>query len=255
MLAKRILTAVIGIPILLGALWIGGATWRFLVFLIILAGLMEFARISGPGLYLDYLLVSGLSFSLVTYSGIDSTKLLLWLVFQTIYYLIRGTFSGMHLFSSAFNLLGVLYVVILYSFLILVREEFGVVWTVFGLFVTWLTDTGAYFGGSRYGRRKLAPRISPKKSVEGALFGLVGAALTGAVFAVVTGSSSLKFVLFSLVLSACAQLGDLIESAIKRERAVKDSGSVLPGHGGILDRFDSLALVFPVLFGLLTIFS
>lgn len=255
MLAQRILTAVIGIPILLVALWYGGLTWRVLVLLIILAGLVEFARMSGPGLYPDYLLVSGLSFLMVTYSGIDGTKLLLWLAFQGIYYLIRSTFSGMYAFSSAFNLLGVLYVVVLYSFLVLVREEFGVAWTAFGLAVTWLTDTGAYFGGTRFGRRKLAPSISPKKSVEGALFGLAAAALTGAVFAVVTAGSVVEAVFFALVLSTCAQLGDLIESALKRERAVKDTGSLLPGHGGILDRFDSLAIVFPVLFGLLSIFS
>ncbi len=254
MLTQRILTAIIGIPILLGALWIGGLTWRILVLLLILAGLVEYARISGPGLYLDYLLVSGLSFLLVTYSGIDGTKLLLWLAFQGIYYLIRGTFSGMHLFSSAFNFLGVLYVVVLYSFLVLVREEFGIVWAVFGFAITWSTDTGAYFGGRRYGRRKLAPHISPNKTVEGSLFGLATAALVGVVFAVVTVSPPLQFVLFALVLSVCAQLGDLIESAIKRERAVKDTGSLLPGHGGILDRFDSLAIVFPVLFGLLSIF-
>ncbi|NLL43443.1 MAG: phosphatidate cytidylyltransferase [Firmicutes bacterium] len=255
MLAQRILTALIGIPILLVPLYFGGTVWRVLVFLIIMAGLVEFSRISGPGLYLDYLVVSGLSFLAVTYSGVDGTKLLLWLVFQLLYYLVRATFSGMHNFSSAFNMLGVMYVVVLYSFLVLVREEFGLVWTLFGLAITWLTDTGAYFGGVRYGNRQLAPKISPNKSLEGSLFGLLAAALTGAAFALVTGQSPLQLVLFALVLSVCAQLGDLVESALKRERAVKDTGSLLPGHGGILDRFDSLIVVFPVLFALLTLFA
>ena len=255
MLAKRVLTAVIGIPILLTALYFGGLAWRVLVLLIIMAGLVEFVRISGPGLYLDYLFVAGLSFFAVTYSGIDGTKLLLWLVFQLVYYLIRATFSGMHLFSSAFNLFGVMYVVVLYSFLVLVREQFGIVWAVFGFAITWLTDTGAYFGGTRYGKHKLAPKISPKKSVEGALFGVATAGLTGVFFALVTEGSLMQSVLFAVILSVCAQLGDLVESALKRERAVKDTGSLLPGHGGILDRFDSLAFVFPALFVLLTIFS
>jgi phosphatidate cytidylyltransferase len=255
MLAQRILTAVVGIPLLLVPLYFGGMVWRVLVLLIIIAGLVEFSRISGPGLYLDYLLLSGLSFLAVTYSGIDGTKLLFWLVFQLLYYLIRATFSGMHSFSSSFNILGVLYVVVLYSFLVLVREEFGIVWTLYGLAITWLTDTGAYFGGIRYGRRRLAPKISPKKSVEGALFGLLAAALTGGIFALAVGESPVQLVLFGLILSVCAQLGDLVESALKRERAVKDTGSLLPGHGGILDRFDSLIIVFPVLFALLTLFS
>ena len=98
MLAQRILTAVVGIPLLLVPLYFGGMVWRVLVLLIIIAGLVEFSRISGPGLYLDYLLLSGLSFLAVTYSGIDGTKLLFWLVFQLLYYLIRATFSGMHSF-------------------------------------------------------------------------------------------------------------------------------------------------------------
>lgn len=255
MLAKRILTAAIGIPILLSALYLGGLVWRGLVLLIILAGLVEFVRISGPGLYIDYILVSGLSFLALTYSGLDGTRLLLWLVFQFLYYLIRATFSGMMLFSSAPNLLAMFYVVVLYSFLVLVREEFGIVWTAFGLAVTWLTDTGAFFGGVRYGKRKLAPSISPKKSVEGALFGVMTAVVAGFIFAFITKNAVMRSVLFALILSVSAQLGDLVESALKRERAVKDTGTLLPGHGGILDRFDSLAFVFPVLFALLSVFT
>ena len=255
MLAKRVLTAVIGIPLLLVPLYYGGLTWRLLVTLVILVGLWEFARMSGPGLFLDYMIVSGLSLLVLTYSGIDGTRLLLWLVFQLIYYLLRATFSGMHNLSSGFNLLGVFYVAFLYSFLVLVREQFGPQWTLFGFLVTWLTDTGAFFGGSRYGKRKLAPRISPNKSVEGALSGVLAAVIAGVVFAILTDHSVGQLMVISVILSVCAQLGDLVESAFKRERAVKDSGSLLPGHGGILDRFDSLAFVFPVLFALLTLFS
>lgn len=254
MFTQRILTAIIGVPILLGALHYGGIAWRLLIFAVVLAGFLEFARMSGPGLHLDYLLVSGLSFMLLTYSGIDGTKLLIWLVLQLFYYLIRASFSGMHNFSSAFNLLGVLYVAVPLSFLVLVREQFGATWTIFGLVITWLTDTGAYFGGSRYGKHKLAPKISPKKTVEGALCGLLVAVLGGIVFAQVTAKPVLLLMFVAFLLSIFAQLGDLVESSFKRERAVKDSGSLLPGHGGILDRFDSLAFVFPVLFTLLTLF-
>lgn len=254
MLAQRILTAVVGIPILLTSLYYGGLVWRLLILVIVGLGLVEFARMHGKHVYPDYLVVSGLSFFAITYSGLDDRKLLLWLVAQFLYYLIRATFSGMRNFRASFNLLGLLYVVVLYSFLVLVREEFGVIWTFFGLAITWLTDTGAYFGGIRFGKHRLAATISPKKSVEGALFGLLAAAITGAIFGAALGESMPQFVLFALILSVSAQLGDLVESAWKRERDVKDTGSLLPGHGGILDRFDSLALVFPVLYALLSLF-
>ena len=137
-----------------------------------LFGLWEFASMSGPGLYLDYLDVSGLSFLAVTYSGVDGTKLLLWLALQLVYYLLRASFSGMRNFGSAANLLGVFYVVVLYSFLVLVREEFGITWTLFGFLVTWATDTGAYFGGLKYGRRRLCPEDQPQE-VRGRCPGLV----------------------------------------------------------------------------------
>jgi phosphatidate cytidylyltransferase len=255
MLGQRVLTAVIGIPILLAALYFGGAVWRVLVAVIIMIGLGEFASMSGPGLYFDYLMVSGLSLLAITYSGVDGTKLLLWLALQLIYYLLRASFSGMHGFASSFNIMGVLYVALLYSFLILVREQLGMGWTLFGFVITWATDTGAYFGGTKYGQRKLCPQISPNKSVEGALVGILGGAVAGVIFALAVNQSPIRLALFAVVLSLCAQLGDLVESALKRERAMKDSGSILPGHGGILDRFDSLAFVFPVLFALLKLFG
>lgn len=252
-MAQRIMTAIVGIPIILLGLFFGGTFWKLTVFFLILVGLLEFARMAGPGVFLDYLLVAGLSFLLITYSGITSTKLLIWLVGQIIYYLLRASFSDMHNFSSAFNLLGVFYVAIPLSFLWIVREQFGLLWTIFGIGATWLTDSGAYFGGSRYGKRKLVPKISPNKTVEGSLCGIASALVGAVVFALTTQKPVGLICLFALLLSISAQLGDLVESAFKRERAVKDSGSLLPGHGGILDRFDSLGFVFPVLFICLTL--
>lgn len=252
-MAQRIMTAIIGIPIFLAGVYFGGTFWKITVFVLILVGLLEFARMAGPGIYLDYLLVSGLSFLLITYSGITGSKLLIWLASQTIYYLVRASFGGMHNFSNAFNLLGVLYVAVPLSFLWIVRSQFGLVWTIFGVGVTWLTDSGAYFGGSRYGKRKLVPNISPNKTVEGSLWGIASALVGAVVFAVSTQKPLGLVCLLALILSSVAQLGDLAESSFKRERAVKDSGSLLPGHGGILDRFDSLSFVFPMLFIFLTL--
>jgi len=108
--------------------------------------------------------------------------------------------------------------------------------------VTWSTDIGAYFAGRRFGRRKLAPSISPGKTVEGLYGGIAAATLLGGAWAYAT---HLGVALFALapILAIAAQAGDLFESAIKRRAGVKDSGAWLPGHGGVLDRLDGLVPV------------
>ena len=108
--------------------------------------------------------------------------------------------------------------------------------------VTWATDIGAYFAGRRFGETKLAPTISPNKTVEGLAGGAVAAALFGAAWVWGTGLSAVLLVLAPLFALA-AQAGDLFESGMKRQAGIKDSGNLLPGHGGILDRLDGLVPV------------
>ncbi|WP_280768947.1 phosphatidate cytidylyltransferase [Salipaludibacillus daqingensis] len=121
---------------------------------------------------------------------------------------------------------------------------------IFILILVWATDSGAYFAGRRFGKRKLWPEISPKKTIEGSLGGTLLALIIGSVytFFVPVFASWVMTVLFMLAVSLTGQLGDLVESAFKRHYAVKDSGQVLPGHGGILDRFDSLIFVMPIIY-------
>lgn len=125
----------------------------------------------------------------------------------------------------------------------------GLVWTLFVIAVTWASDSGAYFVGKRWGKRKLWPAISPNKTIEGSLAAIVCAVLAGAVFAFFFKEVFVLRVAFSLsvLVSIVGQVGDLIESALKRSHEVKDSGSLLPGHGGLLDRFDSLLFTFLIL--------
>ena len=125
------------------------------------------------------------------------------------------------------------------------------------LFIVWATDSGAYLVGTRYGRRKLLPKVSPNKTIEGSIGGILSAMLVSAIFMfirpqVATPYSFVTMLLLTVVFSIAGQFGDLVESAIKRHFGVKDSGKFIPGHGGVLDRFDSLLFVFPLMhfFGL-----
>lgn len=131
---------------------------------------------------------------------------------------------------------------------------------LFPLLLTWTSDTAAYFGGRRFGRRKLIPAVSPGKTVEGAVAGVVGTVLVGGLYghfifdAMLAMPLGLGFGLVAgMVLSPVAQLGDLAESLLKREAGVKDSGTLLPGHGGLLDRFDSLFFTIPAMYWMLEV--
>lgn len=122
------------------------------------------------------------------------------------------------------------------------RDAHGLELLIWTFLVTWSTDIGAYFAGRRFGRRKLAPAISPGKTVEGLYGGLAAATLIAGAWAVATG---LGYALLALapILAVAAQAGDLFESGMKRRAGIKDSGTWLPGHGGVLDRLDGLVPV------------
>lgn len=127
----------------------------------------------------------------------------------------------------------------------------------FALFIVWATDIGAYMIGRRFGQRKLLPKVSPNKTIEGSLGGVVCAFIISLIFmaidkSVYTPHHFLAMLIYVILFSIFGQLGDLVESAIKRHFGVKDSGKIIPGHGGILDRFDSMLFILPMmhLFGI-----
>jgi phosphatidate cytidylyltransferase len=126
--------------------------------------------------------------------------------------------------------------------------------------LTWASDIGAYFVGRALGKRRLMPAVSPGKTVAGAVGGLVATAIVGWLYArfVLTPVTQLGFVrggilVFAIVVSVAAQIGDLAESLLKREAGMKDSSHLIPGHGGVLDRFDSLLFVLPVAYAMLNV--
>lgn len=130
----------------------------------------------------------------------------------------------------------------------------GIGWVLIVFIAIWTTDTGAYFVGRALGGRKLLPEVSPKKTVSGAVGGLVFAILctviAGGLFIGHVSLDWWRFAILGLVVSIAGQAGDLVESALKRHYEVKDSGWLLPGHGGLLDRFDSLLLAAPIAYHL-----
>lgn len=154
------------------------------------------------------------------------------------------------------------YVVALFAHIVILRKEPLGNYFIWIIFITaWLSDTMAFAVGKKFGRNKLIPEVSPKKTVEGALGGLVGSLvfnmIFGVVCSVVFGRSVyyLELALLAIIAGAMSQLGDLAASCIKREHGIKDFSNLLPGHGGVLDRFDSVLFVAPVVYYFVVIFS
>lgn len=161
-----------------------------------------------------------------------------------------------NIFDISITIFGIFYIVFLFSFVILIRNMsngFYYVWLIFiGAFAT---DTFAYFTGYLLGKHKLMPEISPKKTVEGSVGGIIGCALTMACYALYLGYINLDslismhhFVFLGLMCGIISQIGDWAASAIKRHVKIKDYGNIMPGHGGVLDRFDSILFTAPVVY-------
>ncbi len=180
---------------------------------------------------------------------------------------LRGT-EGNPLDAVAITVVGTIYVGGTLSFAVFIRELpladgiaragwEGAVLVLFPLAVTWASDSAAYFAGKRWGRRKLMPSVSPGKTVVGGVAALMGATLAAAIYGhlfladlVTLRVGPVAVVGMGVAIGVAAQVGDLVESVLKRAAGVKDSGRLLPGHGGVLDRFDSLFLVLPLTYGL-----
>lgn len=144
---------------------------------------------------------------------------------------------------------GLVYVAVMLSFILLTRNlENGhlLVWLIF--FCSWGCDTCAYCVGVLIGKHKMAPVLSPKKSIEGAVGGVAGAAGLGAAYAAIIYAPVVEYAVICAVGALISMVGDLAASAIKRNRGIKDYGKLIPGHGGILDRFDSVIFTAPVIY-------
>ncbi len=158
--------------------------------------------------------------------------------------------------NTAVRTFGIAYVVLPLSYLVLLRNmESGGMWILFMLSVIWANDTFAMYAGKALGKHKLSPLVSPGKTVEGAIGGLAGGCIAAGLFNSYfsMGMGALEALTVSFVLGVIGISGDLFESVLKRAAGVKDSGAIVPGHGGVLDRIDSLIFPIPVLYYYLTL--
>jgi phosphatidate cytidylyltransferase len=250
-----VLTASVGVPLLI--LLVGwGPAWIFVGFFVILgtAALLEYFAMAFPGSASEQLggILFGLSLTLVVlFSRMPQAELGLSVVlvlFLSIYVFMPGKLLQ-RWNRLAWTLLGAVYLgYLLPHWVLLFRMPHGRAWVFFVLLVIMMGDTAAYLAGTLWGKRKLVPEISPGKTIEGTLGYLAGSVVGGCLGArfLITELSAMEVIALSGVLSILGQMGDLFESLIKRVFAVKDSGRMLPGHGGLLDRLDSL--IFPAVF-------
>ncbi|MDD2430293.1 MAG: phosphatidate cytidylyltransferase [Firmicutes bacterium] len=244
----RILTAIVGIPLLLVLAYLGGWWFFTLALVASIVALYEFhgfAKGLGSNLNLFNLIAGGIATFLLTY--FRPFNLPAVIVCFIVLIILELFHSRSVLKNGSLMILGSIYGGSLFAFLPLLRD-LGFQYVILLLLITWGSDTLAYFWGIKYGKNKLWPAVSPKKSWEGAFGGLLGGFLGGLVSSLFGVVPLVIGGLLGLFGSVIAQTGDLLESAMKRECGVKDSGDILPGHGGILDRFDSLLILAPFLY-------
>lgn len=270
---KRVVVSLVAMPAVVAVVWTGG--WPLAGFLAIVAGFAswEFYRLAigsgseplwGHGVVLSALVPLGV---LARYQSFwtppVSLVMLVVLELLTVALWVRGS-SGKPLEVVGITLLGTLYTGGMLGFAVALRyhayaveARTGTMLVVLPLLITWGTDIGAMLVGRALGKRKLMPSISPNKTVAGAWGGAAVAVLVAMLYTRFTLQPYAKLTMsvaasgaFGLVVSASGQVGDLVESMLKRQAGVKDSSTLIPGHGGALDRVDSLLFTLPVAFAL-----
>ncbi len=272
-LARRVAVALVGAPLAIAAIWVGDAALATLCAALSAVAAWEFFRLARAGgaqplaplgvvaAAVWPLVLHARQRGLVEVPPVAGVLAMLAVIAATIF--VRGV-RGHPLGAAATTVLGVTYTAGTLAFAYLLRyygyavgDTAGALVVVFPVLLAWASDTGAYAAGRLVGGPKLLPSVSPGKTVAGAVGGvaLTVAVCAGFVRWALRPHAQLAFtpwglVAFAVIVSVAAQLGDLAESLFKREAGVKDSGTIFPGHGGVLDRLDSLFFVLPVTYAL-----
>lgn len=257
-MTTRIWTGVIGLPLLIAVLYYGGVFLMVGVSLLVLVGILEYTgavnRLINPKI--NVLLMLLLAVALMVTIKLDYYFLMPILLVAFIIIFCYEILSGnVGIRRASATLMGLIYVPVMFGHLLLfetVNKGVYYMWMIF--VIAFSTDTAAYFIGKSIGNRKIAPLISPKKTIAGSMGGLVVAALCTVLYGSILSayfSFVLPWYLYLIVGvfgSIAGQCGDLTASMIKRKAKIKDFGHILPGHGGILDRFDSILFIIPLIY-------
>ncbi|MCK8826280.1 phosphatidate cytidylyltransferase [Natroniella acetigena] len=261
MLSKRIISAIIGIPLLIFIFNLGGLAFMILNLIVLILALNEYYQlVEEKGIITSKLIgyLIGITWVSTIYITNDLNLVYPLVSLAVIALLLKQILiktDQSAILTTAVTLFGAIYITGLFSHLILLYnlelggERWGGLLVWLPILATWLTDIGAYFVGMNFGKHPLAPRISPNKTIEGAVGGLIGSIIVTIIF----GRYFLEFnyltgFILGGLIGVVAQLGDLAVSIFKRDAQIKDSGELIPGHGGILDRIDSLLFSLPVVY-------
>ncbi|MBS82552.1 MAG: hypothetical protein CMD65_00260 [Gammaproteobacteria bacterium] len=262
---SRTLINIIGLPLIISSILLGGYYFGVFIFLVIILGTKEYIDLlnkhsinpSSRLLYFGQLILILLS---LFYLGLDSmfgkVKIILPVMLITpllisFIAMIMEIFkkSSTPLFNISTTVFGFIWVGVFINSLIFLRQEAGAILTLVIFLSLWTCDTFAFFFGKHFGKTKIMPDVSPNKTVLGSISGLIGSILLLVIlsyFSVIELSITQSFIL-ALITGGISQFGDFFESALKRELNIKDTSNILRGHGGVLDRFDSLSIIAPLL--------
>ncbi|UJF35375.1 phosphatidate cytidylyltransferase [Paenibacillus hexagrammi] len=252
---QRIITGVAAGLVFITLLVLGGYWYTGLILLLSVIGYREYIQMNGYSKFtisslcgLVAMLLLAFPWSMLHIDFEIRYTAVIWLAMFVLLFITVASKNSITIDQVSIILLGAVYIGLGFHYMITTRlPENGLFWTVLVFVCIWASDSGAYFVGSMIGKHPLWPQISPKKSIEGSVGGIVISIVAALVFAWYAPSllSYTKAIYLGLVIAVVGQIGDLIQSAYKRVKGIKDTGALLPGHGGVLDRTDSWLIVFP----------
>lgn len=264
----RIISSIVAVALLLAVIFSGELVFDICAFALAVIASHEFIEAGKSGGYKPYKPIIYLSTLFVLFAGVKdliwgvnllkSTEFILffaYIVTAVVLAVLVKDYEKFTIQDAGFTLISIFYVIFMFAFLPLIRNMENGIYLIWIVFIgAWGTDTSAYFAGVSLGKHKMLPKVSPKKSYEGFFGGILGCFLLTVAFGWyltqnnIVSFSLYHFVILGILNGLFSQLGDWIASAVKRYVDIKDYGKIMPGHGGVLDRFDSILFISPLVF-------